>query len=193
MLRLARQNGRRRGRQLGPVARGPPSFDGASGQRPQPPALRRGGGQGPARQEEGAHRPGRRRSPTPRACSMPPSPRRCEIRSGKMRQRFSPRPALRVDPRGRDELRQPVADPARSTPWNGSAGGGPGTASPGWTSFVSPPHSHGTMWWHLAPRRRPVAPGMRAAAVPGGDRPAQPVGDGAGCPADVERLTRAAP
>ena len=43
---------------------------------------------------------------------MPPSPRRCEIRSGKMRQRFSPWSALRVDPRGRDELRQPVADPA---------------------------------------------------------------------------------
>ena len=43
---------------------------------------------------------------------MPPSPRRCEVRPREMRQRFSPRPALRVDPRGRDELRQPVADAA---------------------------------------------------------------------------------
>ena len=78
----------------------------------QPRALCRGGGQGSARQEEGAHRPGaeevRRRGPV----LMPPSSRRCEICSGKMRQRFSSWSSLRVDPRRRDELRQPVADPA---------------------------------------------------------------------------------
>ena len=41
----------------------------------------------------------------------------------------------------------------------------------------------------LAPRRRPVAPGVRAAAIPGGHRAAQPVRDGACCPAHIEGLT----
>ena len=87
--------------------------------RAQPRALRRGGGQGPARQEEGAHRPGaeevRRRGPV----LMPPSPRRCEIRSGKMRRRSSPWALLRVYPGRGDELGVSVSDSAQP-----SRGGG---------------------------------------------------------------------
>ena len=44
---------------------------------------------------------------------------------------------------------------------------------------------------HLAPGRWPAAAGVGASAVPGGHRPAQPVGDGAGGPADVEGLALA--
>ena len=69
----------------------------------------------------------RRRGPV----LMPPSPRRCEIRLREMRQRFSPRPALRVDPRGRDELRQPVADAADPLRAVDLPVVRPGTASPG--------------------------------------------------------------
>ena len=43
----------------------------------------------------------------------------------------------------------------------------------------------------LAPRHRPVAPGMRTAAIPGGHGTAQPVRNRPGRPADIQRLTRA--
>ena len=54
-------------------------------------------------------------------------------------------------------------------------------------SFVSPPCSHGRTWWTSHQRGRASAAG--AAAVAGGDRAAQALGDGAGGPPDVQRLT----
>ena len=130
----------------------------------------------------------RRRGPV----LMPPSPRRCEIRSGKMRQRFSPRSALRVDPCGRDELRQPVADladPLRGVDLPVVDPAQHGQVRQLRLAAALPGHDVVA----LAPRQLPVAPGMRAAAVAGGDRPAQPVGDRPGRPADVQGLTGSRP
>ncbi len=44
---------------------------------------------------------------------------------------------------------------------------------------------------HLAPGHRSFAARVRAPPVAGGDRPAQPIGDGAGRPTDVHRLASA--
>ena len=95
-----------------------------------------------------------------------------------------------IDPRGRDELGEPVADP--DDPLGGmdlpvvhaaqhDQVGQRGLAA------VLPRRQV----MHLAPGNRATAAGVGTAAVSGGHRPAEPVGDGAGGPADVERLALA--